>query len=221
MFAGHAGLALAVRPLMPRQSLGLLFAAAFWLDLVWPVLLLTGLESVQIRPGDTAFAPLAFVHYPWSHSLLAVLAWAVAFALVALRGRLDRLGDFLGLSGLVLSHWFLDAVVHRPDLPLAPGLPPKVGLSLWNSLPATFLVEGLLVLGGILVYLRRTTAKDGQGTWAFVSLLALIIVIWASGPFSPPPPNPTAIGIVGLLSWLLPLWAFWADRHRGLRANAF
>jgi membrane-bound metal-dependent hydrolase YbcI (DUF457 family) len=214
MFIGHAAVALAAKPRVPGRSLGILMAAAFLIDLVWPVLLLLGVESVLIRPGDTAFTPLSFVSYPWSHSLLAVVAWAVVFAFLALRGQLRPLRDVLWLSGLVVSHWLLDALTHRPDLPLTPGASPVVGLGLWNSIPATFIVEGGLFAVGLAIYLRGTRAIDRIGTAAFWSLMVLLVVIWASGPFSPPPPSQAAIGVVGLAMWLIPLWAHWADRHR-------
>src|SRR5512140_1797046 len=112
MFAGHAAMALAIKPTLPRQSLGLLFAATFWIDLVWPVLLLLGVESVRIDPGNTAFTPLEFSHYPWTHSLLLVAGWSILFPLVALRGRFRPLGASLGLAFLVFSHWILDLVAH-------------------------------------------------------------------------------------------------------------
>ncbi len=84
MFIGHAALALAARPLAPRANLGVALAATFWLDLVWPILLLVGIERVEIDPGNTAFTPLDFVHYPWTHSLAAALAWSVLFGLACL-----------------------------------------------------------------------------------------------------------------------------------------
>lgn len=218
MFVGHAAVALAVRPQVPRRSLGLLFAAAYLIDLIWPVLLLFGVESVRIQPGDTAFTPLAFTHYPWSHSLFAVLAWAVLFGLLALRGRLRPVGEFLWLIGLVLSHWFLDLLAHRPDLPLFPGASPLVGAGLWRSVPATLLVEGGLFVVGLALYLRATRAKDRIGSAALWSLVGVLLTVWVSGPFSPPPPSEDAVGIVGLLMWLIPAWAHWADRHRTLVA---
>lgn len=214
MFIGHAAVALAAKPRVPGRSLGILMAAAFLIDLVWPVLLLLGVESVLIKPGDTAFTPLSFVNYPWSHSLLAVLVWALVFAFLALRGQLRPLRDVLWLSGLVVSHWLLDALTHRPDLPLTPGASPVVGLGLWNSISATFIVEGGLFAVGLAIYLRGTRAIDRIGTAAFWLLMVVLVVIWASGPFSPPPPSQSAIGVVGLAMWLIPLWAGWADRHR-------
>jgi membrane-bound metal-dependent hydrolase YbcI (DUF457 family) len=153
MFVGHAAVALAARPLLPRRSLGVLFAAAFWVDLVWPVLLLLGVETVRVRPGDTAFTPLEFVDYPWTHSLLAVVGWSLLFALVVLRGAIRPKLDFCLLALLVASHWLLDFVTHRPDLPLVPGGTERWGLGLWNSVPATLAVEGALFALGIAIYI--------------------------------------------------------------------
>jgi membrane-bound metal-dependent hydrolase YbcI (DUF457 family) len=119
MFAGHAALALALKPRLPRQSLGVLFAATFFIDLVWPVLLILGIERVAIDPGNTAFTPLDFQHYPWTHSLLTVLIWA-PLAFVALRFKVSDRRVFC-LAFLVFSHWLLDLLSHRPDLPLTPG----------------------------------------------------------------------------------------------------
>jgi membrane-bound metal-dependent hydrolase YbcI (DUF457 family) len=218
MFIGHAAVALAVKPRVPRRSLGWLIAAAFFVDLIWPVLLLAGVEVVEIHPGDTAFTPLAFVHYPWSHSLVMTAAWGVVLALAALRGRLAPARDFLWIAGLVVSHWVLDWVTHRPDLPLVPGGAGRYGLGLWNSVPATLAIEGAMFAGGLAIYLRATRARDRVGSIAFWSLFVLLAGIWLSGPFSPPPPNASAIAIVGLVSWLIPVWAAWADRHRAPRS---
>src|SRR5512137_2866651 len=115
MFVGHLGLAFAAKRLAPRTSLGTLGAASQWVDLVWPVLLLAGVERVRIAPGDTAWTPLEFVHYPWTHSLAMSLAWAAAAGLGYRLATGYRRGAWV-VSGLVASHWFLDALTHRPDL---------------------------------------------------------------------------------------------------------
>lgn len=219
MFAGHAAVALAARPRLPRHSLGRLFAAAFLIDLIWPVLLLLDIEHVAIDPGNTAFTPLYFASYPWSHSLLMAIGWGIAFAALTLR-RLSPWREFTWLTALVVSHWLLDMLTHAPDLPLTPGLSTRIGLGLWNSVPLTLLVEGAFLAGGVAIYARQTTARDRTGEAAVWSLLALIVVIWVAGPFSPPPPSERAIGLVGLLMWLFPLWAGWADRHRSLRHSS-
>lgn len=214
MFVGHAALALAARPHTPRTSLGILMAAAFGLDLLWPIFAVAGLEWFRIEPGATAFTPLAFDHYPWSHSLVLALVWGVA-ALIATRAR-GR--DALVVGALVVSHWVLDAVVHRPDLPLWPGDSPLIGLGLWNSIAGTFVIEGVLWVAGIAVYLRATRARSRTGTVALAALLVFLTLVWASGPFSPPPPSPRSVTVVAFATFLIPLWAAWADRHRDLSA---
>ena len=142
MFIGHHAAAFAAKGVAPRISLGTLFAATMWLDLVWPVLLLTGAEHVRIDPGNTAFTPLDFVSYPITHSLVAVLGWGLA-AVILYRIVRRPWREALVVGAGVVSHWLLDFLTHRPDLPLWPG-GPKVGLGLWNSVPATIGVEVLL-----------------------------------------------------------------------------
>ena len=212
MFAGHLAAALAAKRVEPRAPLGLLVGAAFGLDLIWPVLLLAGVEAVRIEPGVTAFTPLAFVHYPWSHSLSMAIIWGVAAGRVA-AGVLKhaRAGLVIGLT--VLSHWVLDYVTHRPDLPLWPG-GRVVGLGLWNSIPLTLLVEGTWFVAAVVVYARATRSRDGVGRWAFWLLVGLTAAIWISGPFSPPPPSGAAIAGVALALWMYPVWAHWIERHR-------
>lgn len=217
MFVGHAAVAFVARPRLGRRSLGTLLAGAFLVDLIWPILLLLGVEAVRISPGDTAFTPLAFVYYPWTHSLVMAVVWGVVFAAVVERGRLRLDRESLWLIGLVVSHWLLDAVTHRPDLPVVPGGSTLVGLGLWRSVSATLLLEGTLFAIGLTTYLRATVARDRIGSAALWGLAALLGAIWLSGPFSPPPASPTTIGIMGPFMWLIPAWGWWADRHRGLR----
>jgi hypothetical protein len=117
----------------------------------------------------------------------------------------------LGLA--VLSHWLLDWLSHRPDLPLFPG-GARVGLGLWQSLPATLVVELGLFIVGVALYRRVTRAADRTGRWALWSLVTLLVVIYAGNLFGTPPPDATAIGWVGQAQWLLIAWAYWLDRHR-------
>lgn len=213
MFIGHAAVALAAKPLAPRTSLALLLAAAFWVDMVWPVFLLLGIERVKIDPGNTAFTPLDFVHYPWTHSLAAALGWSVLFGLACLRsGR--RVALILGL--LVFSHWVLDAVSHRPDLPLWPGSATLVGFGLWNSVPATMIVECTMFAAGAWIYARSAPSRDRIGTWAFAGLIAFLAVAYLGNVFGPPPPSVPAIAIAGIAGGIVfTAWAWWIDRHRG------
>jgi membrane-bound metal-dependent hydrolase YbcI (DUF457 family) len=213
MFIGHAAVALAAKPLLPRVNLAVPLAAAFWVDLVWPVFLLAGIEQVRIDPGNTAFTPLDFVHYPWTHSLVAAIAWSFLFGIVTLKcGRREAV--ILGL--LVFSHWILDAVSHRPDLPLWPGSETLVGFGLWNSVPATMLVEGTMFAAGVWLYVRAAPARDRTGFWAFWGLVGFLAVAYLGNIFGPPPPNVPAIAIAGIAGGLLfTAWAWWIDRHRG------
>jgi hypothetical protein len=212
MFVGHLAVALAAKRVEPRAPLGALVAGTFGLDLIWPALLVAGIERVRIDPGNTAFTPLAFEHYPWSHSLTMAIIWGIlAGRLAAFVLKHNRAGLLIGL--VVISHWGLDFLTHAPDLPLFPG-GPTVGLGLWNSVPATLAVEGVFFAGAVAVYARATRPRSSTGMWALWSLVALTTVIWLSGPFSPPPPNVGAIAAVGFALWLLPIWAAWIDRRR-------
>lgn len=216
MFIGHFAVALAARRAAPKISLGLLVIAAQLIDLAWPVLLLLGVERVVIDPGNTRVTPLDFTHYPYTHSLLMVAAWGALLGGTYLALRHDRRGALV-LALLVLSHWLLDFVTHRPDLPLWPGDSPRVGLGLWNSLPATVVVEfGLFALGAWL-YAAGTRARDAVGRWGFVAFMALLALIHTVNLLSPPPPAVEAIAWAGLLLWLFPLLAWWFDRHRSAR----
>jgi len=213
VFIGHAAVALAAKPLAPRTSLALLLAAAFWVDMVWPVFLVAGIESVKIDPGNTAFTPLDFVHYPWTHSLVAALVWSFLFGIFFYKsGKREAL--ILGL--LVFSHWLLDALSHRPDLPLSPGSDTMIGLGLWNSVPSTLAVELSMFAIGVAIYVHAAPARDRTGFLAFWGLIAFLLVAYAGNAFGPPPPNVQAIAIAGIAgSVLFTAWSWWADRHRG------
>ena len=213
MFIGHFGVAFAAKPLAPRASLGWLFLAAQFVDLLWPTLLLIGVERVAIVPGITRVTPLDFQHYPISHSLLAAAGWAFVVGGVhfAIRG-LWR--EAIVIALLVLSHWGLDAIVHRPDLPLTPFGDERVGLGLWNSLPATLAVEFAILALGVWLYLHFTQARDAIGRWALWGLVAFLAIIQLGNVFGEPPPSVTAIAWVGHAQWLLVLWGFWVDKHR-------
>jgi membrane-bound metal-dependent hydrolase YbcI (DUF457 family) len=216
MFIGHHAAGFAAKRVAPEVSLGTMFFAAMFLDLLWPVLLLLGIEHVRIAPGNTAFTPLDFYDYPISHSLLTVLGWSVLIGVVYGVIRKNRRGAIVaGLA--VLSHWVLDFVTHRPDLPLWPG-GPLAGLGLWSSVPATIVVESLLFLATLALYLRTTVARDRTGSIALWSLVLFVIVIYIANITSPPPPNVKAIGWGAMAAWLFVPWGAWIDRHRQVRA---
>ncbi len=213
MFIAHFGVGFGAKQIAPRVSLGTLFLAAQFLDLLWPTLLLLGLERVRIEPGITTVTPLAFEHYPISHSLLAVFGWAVLLGAIHFWLKRDRRAALV-LGVLVVSHWLLDLIVHRPDLPLAPGSSTLVGLNAWSSLPLTLLLESSLFAAGVWLYARATTALNAAGRWGFYGLVAFLILVYAGNVFGAPPPNAQAIAWVGQAQWLLVLWAYWLDKHR-------
>ena len=212
MFVGHLAVALGAKKVEPQIPLGAAVAAAFGLDLLWPFLLLAGLEVVRVSPDATAFTHLAFDSYPWSHSLAMVVVWSVLAAAVARRLLGSwRVGVIIGV--LVLSHWALDLVTHRPDLPVWPG-GPVWGLGLWNSVFGTIALEGAMLGTGVFMYLSVTSAKDKVGSFGLYSLVALCTVMWVTQPWAPVPPSASAVAGGALILWLLPPWSHWAEKHR-------
>jgi hypothetical protein len=214
MFIGHFAVGFAAKRLVPRVSLAMLVFAALFADVLWPVLVLIGVEQVRIVPGATRFTPLEFVSYPWSHSLLLLVGWGAIIG-GAYRGVFGGRRTFAAIAALVVSHWVLDWITHAPDLPLYPG-GPKYGLALWNSVGGTMAVEIVLFAAGLWMYARGTQAVDAIGRWAFISLAATLAAIYlADSLSSSPPPSVNAICVVALAaSAIFPLWAWWADRHR-------
>jgi len=213
MFIGHYAVGLAAKKAAPQVSLGTLFIAAQFLDLLWPIFLLLGLERVEIAPGNTAFTPLAFVYYPFTHSLVAALAWATLFAFLYLTTRRSSRGAIL-VWVAVVSHWVLDALTHRPDLPLYPGSETLFGFGLWNSVAGTLIVEAILYALGVVLYRKATRALDRIGSYGFWALIIVLALIYAANVFGPPPPNVRVLAVVALFQWLFVFWAYWVDRHR-------
>jgi membrane-bound metal-dependent hydrolase YbcI (DUF457 family) len=172
-----------------------------------------GIERVEIEPGITTVTPLDFVSYPITHSLAMVIIWGLVVGLIYWFARKNVDGAIvLGIG--VLSHWFLDLIVHRPDLPLHPGNSPRVGLGLWHSLPGTLLVEIALLIAGVLLYLRATRARNRTGVYAFWGLVGFLVIIYAGSVLGPPPPDVQTIAWAGQLQWLLVLLGYWVDRNR-------
>lgn len=216
MFIGHYALAFAAKKASPRTNLGALLLAASWLDVVWPVLLLADLEQVRIRPGATAYTPLEFVHYPWSHSLLFTVLWGLLLGGLAFAwSRNLRSAGWIG--ALVVSHWVLDWLTHAPDLPLLPG-GARVGLGLWNSVPATVGLESAMFLAGVALYLRATRARGWTGHVSLWSLVLTFAVMYAGNSLGLAlPPSERALAWSALIGWLPPFWGLWIERTRQAR----
>ena len=208
MFLGHIAVSLAGKRVVPSVSLATWIASAQLVDLLWPLFLIAGLEHVRIVPGITAFTPLDFYDYPITHSLVGSASWAVMFAggWMAVRGK-GRVA--LLLAAGVLSHWGLDVISHRPDVPVLPR-GPYLGLGLWNSIPATLIVELTMFLAGIAIYVRA--GGPGRRRVSFWLFIAFLLVAYFAAAFGPPPPDTRTLAWSGLALWLLIPWAWWADR---------
>jgi hypothetical protein len=213
MFLGHFAVGFAGKRLAPRVPLPILILAPILLDGLWPIFLLLGWERVRIEPGNTAVTPLDFQHYPWSHSLLMALIWSALLALGYRTLTRDGRGA-LWLAAAVTSHWVLDWMTHRPDLPLWPG-GPLVGLGLWRSVAATVIIEVAMFMVGLWLYLRMTRPRGWKGRlslWSFVAALFFLYI----GNLQPLPAGTTehAIALGALFGWLVIPWAWWIEWTR-------
>ena len=213
MFIGHYAVALAAKRAAPRTSLGTLFLAVQLADMLWPVLLILGWEQAHFVPGPNPFLTLWLDSIPISHSLLTLIAWGVLFAAVY-RMRTGYAKGAIVVALAVVSHWVLDVVTHRPDVPLYPG-GPKLGLGLWNSVAGTVTIEVVMFAAGTWIYLRTTRRRDAVGRYGLGALLALLGLSYAGSLLGGAPPSMRAIEIGGIIfGWLFVGWAAWADRHR-------
>lgn len=213
MFVGHFAVGLMAKRAAPRVSLPVLFAAVSFLDILWPLFIVLGVEHARIVPGITAASPLDLYDYPWSHSLAMSLVWSAVFAAPLFFAK--RVRDGLIVAGCVFSHFVLDLVTHRPDMLIAPGTTERFGFGLWNALVPAVAVEALLFVAGIVVYVKSTRAT---GKWGSVGLWVLVAVLglsWLSGVFGPPPPG------IGVVAWsalvFVPItlaWSWAIDRAR-------
>lgn len=210
MFIGHFAIGLLAKKNNPLPSLAMMFIAVQLLDLIWPVLVLFGIESLSIDPGNTKLTHLSFDYYPYSHSLLAALFWSVLFGTCYFVFTKNRKGSLI-LGGLVMSHWILDFITHRPDLPLSPFAETKVGLGLWNY-PILEIFLELLVFGvGAFLYFKSPNFKRKIAFWI---LIIFLLVVHLMNLFGPPPPNTMAVAWSANLMWIIIIWAWWIEKKR-------
>lgn len=216
MFIGHFAVAFAGKKLAPRASLPALLLAALFADVLWPILVAVGAEHVRIVPGATVYTPLEFVSYPWSHSLLMLILWGLLLG-AYFRKRADGVQVGAVIAALVVSHWVLDWITHKPDMPLWPG-GEKLGLDLWNHVTATKIVETAMFAVGVFVYATTTRARDSIGHWGLWGLVGVLFGFYIADSFDPSaPPSVQVIWISALVATgVILLWAGWVDRHRSL-----
>jgi len=217
MFIGHFGLSFAAKKAAPKVSLGTLFIATQFVDILWPFLLVFHVEKMIIVPGYTKVNAFEFLYFPYTHSLLMGVVWGVIVGGLYWLLKKDTRGALIvGLC--VLSHWFFDLVVHTADLPFTPFGDAKAGFGLWNNLAATLIVETVIFLVGTYIYAAFTKAKNKTGTWVLWTLVILLLVISAYNTFGPAP-SP-GISLVSLLCSFMIMMAliiglaYWADCNR-------
>ena len=210
MFIGHYGPSFAGKAAKQRIPLWVLFLAVQLLDVFWAIFVLLGIEKVRIVPGITAVNPLDLYYMPYTHGLVTAALWSV-LAAVAYYGFRKRDGWMSAgiVGGAVFSHWILDFVVHRPDLPLYANRF-KVGLGLWNYPVAASALEVVLLFGCMYLYMRATKPIARGGGSGFLVLGSIMLVVQAIVFFGPPPSSDRAAAMTALLSYcLFAALAFW------------
>ena len=214
MFIGDFAPALIAAARPRAAGLGTLFVAAQLVDIGFAILLIPGIEAMRIVPGITAMNPMDLHHMPYTHSLLGALIWAAVFGAVVWFAT-KRKEAAIGAALVVASHWFIDLIVHIPDLTLY-GMPPKLGLGLWNHPLAAMPLEMLLIGGAFLYYLRRTAAPQGnRRLWVLAGLLVFAQAVDWFGPKEPT--YSLAVPATMLFAYaLLAGTAAWAGANRQL-----
>jgi len=213
MFVGHLAIGFLGKRAVPRVPLAFLVFCTSFLDVLWPIFILLGIEHARIVPGITAASPLDLYDYPWSHSVVMAAVWSVLAALPWALGRRGREAAIVALC--VFSHVVLDIVSHRADIPLWPGSSMKVGFGLWQSRAASVLVEGALWAFALVVYARAFHPTSRWGRWGLWILVLLLTFAWLSGPFGPPPPSITVVAASALPAIaIFTLWIWTVERKR-------
>jgi hypothetical protein len=215
MFIGHFGLSFAAKKAAPKVSLGTLFIATQFVDILWPFLLVFHVEKMQVVPGYTKTNAFDFLYFPYTHSLLMGLVWGLVVGGIYWLLKRDTRGAIvIGLC--VLSHWFFDLVVHTADLPLTPFGNDKVGFGLWNHLVITLVLEFVLFLAGAWIYSTATKAKNKTGKWTLWALVILLLIVQLANTFSPPPSGGVMTLFVSFITLMVIIiaLAYWVDRNR-------
>ena len=219
MFVGHYAVSLALKKFERRASLGLLFLAVQFVDILFFPFVLLGVERLNIIENYTQSTHFELEYMPYTHSLVASFLWAgLCYALFWLFKTSDGRSSVALVMALgILSHWFLDLIVHTPDLPILTDGSPKMGFGLWHSAIGTYLLETALLFGGLWLYLDSTTATKSVGKYGMAVFVIILLLIEVANLFGPPPPgdNQVALALFTLtMYFLFGGVAFWLDAKR-------
>jgi hypothetical protein len=219
MFVGHYGVSLTAKAAKNSIPLWVLFVAVQLLDVCWSFFVLLGIEKVRIVPGITATNPLDLYYMPYTHGLIGALLWSIAAGVAY---KIFRKADGWPPAALVgtavFSHWVLDGLVHRPDLPLYDNSF-KVGLGLWNYPALAFGLEIIFLFGGMYLYMRATKAIARAGRFGIVIFGFLILAVQAVVFFGPPPSSDKSAAVTALVVYFaFAAIAYWLERKRAPRA---
>ena len=217
MFVGHFSAGLLGKRAAPRVSLGTLVLAAIVADILFPILVLGGIERADIGSGRGAANYFHAIDIGFSHSLATTAVWGALIGGAYFWRRRDRRGSLV-LVAATLSHWVFDVISHRPDMPLAPGVPARLGFGLWTSVPATLVVEGGLWIAAIVLYVGATRSKNSAGRWVFWGGVFILTLFWYNNIAGPPPPRPQDAPMASLLFFSLTVaWGYWMNRARVMK----
>ncbi|CAG0994173.1 hypothetical protein METP2_02803 [Methanosarcinales archaeon] len=219
MFIGHYGIGLALKKVEPRLSLGLLIFGAIMLDILFGLFLLSGIEHAKIVSGATVVSPFEFYDYPYSHSAVGAVLWAtagfLAYWLWPTGDRTQRKRPAFILTIAIFSHFILDVISHTPDITISGNNSPILGLSLWDSLAGTMIVEFGILFIGIYLYRSATYSVSSSGKYGFALMILILVVLYIGNIFGPPPPDMKAVAVTMTAGQLaLVALAFWVDRNR-------
>ena len=218
MFIGHYAPALVAAARPSAAGLGTLFVAAQLVDIGFAVLLIPGIEAMRIVPGITAMNPMDLHHMPYTHSLLGAIIWAKIFGLLVWAVT-RRKAAAIGAALVALSHWFIDLVVHIPDLTLY-GARPKLGLGLWNHPLVAMPLELLLIGAALAYYTHRTQTPSGN---IRLGILAGLLLLFQTIDWFGPKERVYSLAIPATMLAayaLLAATAAWAGANRTLASAA-
>jgi len=201
VFVGHYSIAFAAKTERNRVPLWVLFVAVQFLDYIWATLVLLGIEKLRVIKGFTAGSMLGSYFHPYSHSLIAAVAWSGVAALAygtfcSRHGCQYRKSAALIVGLAVFSHWILDLIAHPRDLPIYDNTW-KVGFGLWNYRDPEFALEIAVLAGGIILYLARNVMAAARRKAVIVFGIALVVVQIGDTyvPRTPLTDKATAIGV--------------------------